>query len=102
MRHKILILVCFLLALVSCTREETPGGALRIEFETGALQTRSDAPDGIVAEGGGIFIDNGTPDLVILLADSSQSHIRARSERMRYTEDPDIFSRGQPLKNDHS
>ena len=77
MRHKILILVCFLLALVSCTREETPGGALRIEFETGALQTKSDAPDGIVAEGGGIFIDNGTPDLVILLADSSTGDIAA-------------------------
>ena len=77
MRHKILIPLVSLLALVSCTREEMPGGTLRIEFETGAFQTKADAPDGVVADGGGIFIDNGTPDLVILLAESSTGNIVA-------------------------
>lgn len=75
MQNKMLILLLTLLSAVSCNRLETPVGSLRIEFETGALQTK--AGDGNVADGGGIYINNGTPDLVILIANNSTGEIVA-------------------------
>ncbi len=65
-----------LLAIVSCSKQETgplvPAGELRIVLNTGAIRTRATTPgDGVVADGGGIYLDNGTPDLVILVADSN-------------------------------
>ena len=45
-------------------------GSLRILFETGSLQTKA-GPDGVVADGGGIYINENVPDLVILVADNS-------------------------------
>ena len=77
MRNKMLITLLTLLGAISCTSVETMG-SLRIEFETGALQTKADNPDGVVADGGGIyFTGNGTeqdpyrPDLIIVVADSN-------------------------------
>lgn len=73
MQRKIFILLLSLWGVFSCTREGRPAaGSLRIAFVTGALQTKTDGPDGVVADGGGIFIDgSGVPDLVILIANSS-------------------------------
>lgn len=63
-----LILLLILLGAVSCTHEEMPAGSLRIVFETGAPETKSEG-DG-VEDGGGIYLDGTHPDLVILLADA--------------------------------
>ena len=71
MRRKLFIwfLICW--GAFSCAPEDRPHGSLRIVFETGSLQTKADDPDGVVADGGGIYINEGTPDLVILIANSS-------------------------------
>lgn len=73
MRRKLFIwfLICW--SAFSCAPEDKPHGSLRILFETGALQTKAEEPDGVVADGGGIFINEGVPDLVILIADNSGS-----------------------------
>ncbi len=78
MRKHWLILLFVLLGAVSCKHEEMPAGSLRIVFETGEPETKSEG-DGVVADGGGIYLSgSGTeqdpynhPDLVILLADAS-------------------------------
>ena len=70
MQRKALILLLTLLGIVSCTPEETPGGALRIEFKTVAIQTKTD-PAPTPEDGSAISISAGVPDLVILIADSS-------------------------------
>lgn len=64
----LLIDLLTLLGAVSCTNVETTGGRLRIQFETGMLQTKAGEPDGVVADGGGIAFDEGNPDIVILVA----------------------------------
>ena len=61
-----------LLGAVSCTNVETTGGRLRIQFETGALQTKAGEPDGVVSDGGGIALDEGNPDIVILGARTAE------------------------------
>jgi hypothetical protein len=78
MNRKMLIWLLALLGAVSCTSVETSGGTLRIEFETGAVQTKAAEPDGVVADGGGIyFTGTGTnedpyrPDLIIVVADEN-------------------------------
>ena len=68
MQRILLIGLLTLLGAVSCTNVETTGGRLRIQFETGALQTKAGEPDGVVADGGGIAFDEGNPDIVILVA----------------------------------
>ena len=76
MKNKVLILLLSLLGVISCHREETPAsGSLRIVFETGAAETK--AGDGDVADGGGIAINDGTPDLVVLIANTSTGSIAA-------------------------
>ena len=74
------ILISCVLALicaVSCTKEgartTVQDGELRIVLNTGAVQTRATTPgDGVVADGGGIYLDgSNVPDLVILVADSN-------------------------------
>lgn len=69
MRRQLFIwfLVCW--GAVSCTPEENLHGSLRIVFETGAIQTKANEPDG-VEDGGGIYINAGVPDLIILVANS--------------------------------
>lgn len=70
MQRMLLIWLLLCWGAVSCTPEDKPAGSLRIAFETGALQTK--AGDGVVADGGEIYIGaNNVPDLVILIADSS-------------------------------
>jgi len=66
------IVALTLLGIVSCSKRATEppvsGGTLQIVLNTGMIQTRATTPgDGEVADGGGIYLDNGTPDLVILV-----------------------------------
>lgn len=70
MRRKLFIWILICWSAVSCAPEDNLRGSLRIVFETGALQTRSEEPDGVVADGGGIYINERVPDLVILVANS--------------------------------
>lgn len=71
MRRKLFIWILLLWGAVSCAPEDNMHGSLRIVFETGSLQTKADGPDGVVADGGGIYINGGVPDLVILVADNN-------------------------------
>ena len=73
MKRTMLILLLSLLG-VSCTRQEMPGGTLRIVFETGAFQTKADPTP---ADGDAISITAGVPDLVILIARNSTGGIVA-------------------------
>ena len=72
MRRKFFIWFLVFWSAVSCAPEGIPRSNLRIVFETGALQTKADEPDGVVADGGGISISENIPDLVILIANSSE------------------------------
>lgn len=71
MRRKLFIWFLLFWGAVSCVPEDIPRSNLRIVFETGALQTKADEPDGVVADGGGIYISENVPDLIILIANSS-------------------------------
>ena len=56
------------------------GGIISIRLATGGLQvTKADTPgDGVVADGGGIYVDGGgNPDLVILIASNTTGDIVA-------------------------
>lgn len=71
-----------LLGLLSCTQEQQVqhGGIISIRLATGGLQaTKADTPgDGVVADGGGIYLDgSNNPDLVILIANNSSGDIVA-------------------------
>ena len=69
-------LLALLLSLFSCSREETAnteyGGQVSIRFATGELQqTRAVTPgDEVVNDGGGLYLEDGNPDLVVLITDS--------------------------------
>ena len=70
MKRFLLIALLALLGAVSCMRMEQAGKAvgcceMQINFRTGALQTKGGTGDGNVSDGGGIYIDNGVPDLFI-------------------------------------
>lgn len=71
MQKKALILLLAIWSMAACTPQALPEGTLRLVFATGEPQTKADTGDGNVADGGGIFIDGNTPDLVILIANSS-------------------------------
>lgn len=71
MQRKALILLLAIWSMAACTPQALPEGTLRLVFATGEPQTKADTGDGNVADGGGIFIDGNTPDLVILIANSS-------------------------------
>lgn len=71
MHRKALILLLAIWSMAACTPQALPEGTLRLVFATGEPQTKADTGDGNVADGGGIFIDGNTPDLVILIANSS-------------------------------
>jgi len=65
-----------LICTVSCKKEAAlpvPDGELRILLNTGVIQTRATTPgDGVVSDGGGIYLDgSNVPDLVILVTNSS-------------------------------
>ncbi len=72
-----LLLPALLLLGLACSRELAapgPGGVVSIRFATGELQSaRSVTPgDGVVEDGGGLFLDgSGDPDLVVLITDSN-------------------------------
>ncbi len=71
-RTGILFLVTLALsALVSCERMPAPTGGVTLRFSTGDPVTR--AGDGVVADGGGIFLTDGQPDLKILLVNQAGS-----------------------------
>ena len=71
MRKKLFIWFLVFWSAVSCAPEDKPHGSLRITFDTGTLQTKAAEPDGVVADGGGIYINEGVPDLKILIANSN-------------------------------
>lgn len=57
-----------LLVLGSCTRNEQPTGTVTLTFTTGEIVTRSTTPGGgDPIDGGGIYYNGDTPDLVILI-----------------------------------
>ncbi|MCR5827377.1 MAG: FimB/Mfa2 family fimbrial subunit [Bacteroidales bacterium] len=76
MRNNLIIAIIALVCLTSCTQKDpvcpVPDGELRIVLSTGVIQTKATTPgDGVVDDGGGIYLDGSSvPDLVILIADS--------------------------------
>lgn len=78
MKRFVLIILIAVLAAVSCVYVEpavkTNGNCeMQLSFRTGVIQTKGIPGDGSVSDGGGIFIDNGEPDLVILIVNSSNN-----------------------------
>ena len=67
---RIAVLVAALLAACSCHKEGARrGGVVSFRFSTVAPTTRATTPgDGDASDGGGIFLTDGKPDLVILVA----------------------------------
>ena len=84
MKRYLLIFALAVLAALSCSREELTvsregQGEVTISFRTSGVYARSTVPgDGNVADGGGVYIDqnDGTPDLVILVADPSGTIVK--------------------------
>ena len=63
-----LCIALVLLVLGSCTRAEQPTGTVTLTFTTGEIVTRSTTPGGgDPIDGGGIYYNGDTPDLVILI-----------------------------------
>ena len=64
-----------MLTLSSCHSEESAGngGVVTLHISTGALQkTKATVPgDGDIDEGGGLYVESSTPDLVLLIANSA-------------------------------
>ena len=56
-----------LLSGVSCTPQEQPGGTVTVILSSGLPETRGAAE---VADGSEIYLDNGEPDLILLLFNS--------------------------------
>jgi hypothetical protein len=78
MRRYLAYCLLALMAFVSCSREmkEEPveyGGTVDLRFATGNLsRTKATTPgNGVVRDGGGLYMDAGNPDLVILIADNN-------------------------------
>ena len=74
MKRYLLIAALAIFTVLSCSREEPAvqgGGEVTISFRTCGAYARSTVPgDGDPADGGGIYISGGVPDLVILIANS--------------------------------
>lgn len=72
MMKRVFIGICAALAIVcwaSCNRPDLPKHDVTITLNTGDIVTR--VGDGVVADGGGIAIDNGKPDLAIIITQGS-------------------------------
>ena len=69
-----------LACLLACSKKAGEGSVVTLSFYTGAMETRAVTPgDGDVADGGGIFRDEGgNPDLIILIADATSGTIVKR------------------------
>ena len=82
MKRYLLIAAIAIFAALSCSREEfvvqeRGKGDVTISFRTSGAYSRSTVPgDGNVADGGGISISGGIPDLVILIANSSGTIVK--------------------------
>ena len=82
MKNRIVLSIMAALAVVtvacSCDKEEAGhGGIVSFSLMTAAPMTRSETPgDGVVSDGGGIFISDGKPDLIILIANSSGNIVK--------------------------
>ena len=76
LRNAIWLSAALLLSgIFSCSRQEempaTAGGSVAITFSTG-LQTKAAPGDGVVADGGGIYVDgSGTPDIHVFIFDGN-------------------------------
>ena len=78
-----------LACLLACSKRAGDASVVTLSFYTGAMETRAVTPgDGDVADGGGIFRDEGgKPDLIILIADATSGTIVKR-----YPGDGDLLS----------
>ncbi len=85
-------MVAAALAALSCTREESAapvGGSISISLGVRPIGTRATSPgDGSPADGGGIFISAGLPDLVILIADPAGDIVARYPESGSLQADP--------------
>ena len=75
--------VATLACLFSCSKDTESvageGTGVTLCFYTGAMETRATTPgDGDVADGGGIYQEGGTPDLIILIANAESGTIVKR------------------------
>lgn len=76
--------IAALACLLACSKDKesiaAEGTTVTLSFYTGAMQTRATTPgDGVVADGGGLYLDeNGNPDLIILIADATSGNIVKR------------------------
>ena len=75
--------IAILACLFSCSKNTEnilgEGTMVTLSFYTGGMQTRATTPsDGDVADGGGIFQENGVPDLIILIAEAESGNIVKR------------------------
>lgn len=73
-RFHIVLVVALAFFAGACSKNADPSagssGSIKLTFLTGEMQTRSGvAGDGVVPDGGGIYVDNsGNPDLVVAIA----------------------------------
>lgn len=75
--------IAILACLFSCSKNTEnilgEGTMVTLSFYTGTMQTRATTPgDGDVADGGGIYQENGVPDLIILVAEAESGNIVKR------------------------
>ena len=75
--------IAILACLFSCSKNTEnilgEGTMVTMSFYTGTMQTRATTPgDGDVADGGGIYQENGVPDLIILVAEVESGNIVKR------------------------
>ncbi len=75
--------IAILACLFSCSKNTEnilgEGTMVTMSFYTGTMQTRATTPgDGDVADGGGIYQENGVPDLIILVAEAESGNIVKR------------------------
>lgn len=80
MRKVIDILLLCLVVMTACTKQEDPAstGNIKVVLSTMPPQTKAETPgDGLVADGGGIYMDNSdVPDLYIIIFDG-EGHLAA-------------------------
>ena len=78
MKRVVFIALFVILTAVSCVGVDPAAKSvgcceMQLSFITGVLQTKGVPGDGDVSDGGGIYINSGVPDLVILIVNSSNS-----------------------------
>lgn len=81
--------VMALLSGVSCTRQDLPGsGVVTVSLFTGLPETRAGTPD--PKDGSAIFIDNSTPDLILLIFDADGAKVTPTGEKTESSTATDV------------